>query len=266
MTKTQKYKYEMLVRVRDYGMAHRDVFPESSSGGERFAQVTASVAEIDRHLKDRALGTAEARRVKATTRAAAVDYMKTIALAARRVTRSEGGQTPFRLPRRRSLKADISTARLFIDEATKRQDQFIEIGMPPTFISDFTALVDELQKAVDARLNSKTVRGQARTGIAVALARGFDLVKDLDVVVAMAARENPILAGAWESARRIEGQNRSSADDSRAPEVAADEATVDATDVHDAGADAEAAADSPPATPLVLAPVQATVEVVARPS
>jgi hypothetical protein len=263
VTKTQRYKYEMLVRVRDYGMAHRDAFPESSSGGERFAQVTAAVAVLDKHLRDRALGAAEARRVKATTRAAAVSYMKTIAQAARRVTRSEGRQTPFRLPRRRSLKADLAVARLFIEEAAKRQDQFVQLGMPSTFVSDFTALVDDLQRAVDTRLSSKTVRGRASTGIAVALTRGFDLVKDLDVVVAMAAREDPILAGAWAAARRIEGQNRGSADDSRTAEMPVDDAAADPVDRRNAAVDAGSPANSPP---QVLAPVQSTVDVVGRSS
>jgi hypothetical protein len=166
MTRGQRFKYEMFVRVRDYGTAHRELFPESSTGGQRFAQVTAAVAAIDDHLENRIVGRAEARRVKRTTRAAVFDYMKTLALAGRRVTRQESGPGLFRLPRRRSLKVDLSTAGVFIKEAEKRQEQFIQLGLPPTFLSDFQALVDGLQRAVDVRLSSKTVRGLAQAGIA----------------------------------------------------------------------------------------------------
>ena len=70
MPKHQRFKYEMFVRVRDYGITHTELFPESSTGGQTFAKVTATVAAIDEHLKNRVLATAEARKVKAATRAA----------------------------------------------------------------------------------------------------------------------------------------------------------------------------------------------------
>ena len=113
---------------------------------------------------------------------------------------------PFRLPPRRTLKVEISTARTFIAEAQKREEKFIELGLPPTFISDLTSLVDELEEAVNVRLTSKTKRGEAQAGIASALAKGFDVILDLDVTVDVVARQDPVLAAAWRSARRIEGQ------------------------------------------------------------
>ncbi len=128
--------------------------------------------------------------------------MKTIAQAARRVTRLERDVNPFRMPRRRTFKVEITTARSFIEEAEKRQEKFVGIGLPPTFISDFKALVDELQQAVDLRLNSETARGRAQAGIAAALAQGFDVIRDLDVVVSVATRQEPVVAAAWRSASR----------------------------------------------------------------
>ena len=50
MTKSQKARHEMFVRVRDFGAAHTQLFPESSTGGKSFQQVTAAVAAIDAHL------------------------------------------------------------------------------------------------------------------------------------------------------------------------------------------------------------------------
>lgn len=209
MTRQQRFRYEMFVRVRDFGAAHQDLFPESSTAGRTLARVTAAVAAVDEHQKNHVLGTAEARRVKAETRAAVVEYMKTIAHAARRVTRPEPGENPFRLPRRRTLPAEIATARAFIVEAEKRQAPFIALGLPPTFVSDFRALVDELQQAVAVRLNSKTVRRHAQAGIQAALAQGFDAVQDLDVVVAMATRQDPARFAAWQTARHVEGRGSS---------------------------------------------------------
>ena len=91
MTRLQRFKYQMFVRVRDFGTAHAALVPEGSKGGQALARVTSAVAEIEERLKNHVLGRAEARRVKAATRAAVFEYLKTIAAAARRVTQPEPG-------------------------------------------------------------------------------------------------------------------------------------------------------------------------------
>lgn len=209
MTRPERFRYEMFVRVRDFGMAQKALFPESTRGAVMFARVAAAVAEVEEHLKSHVVGAGNARRVKASTRAAVFNYMKTMALAARRVTQPEPGQHPFRLPRRRDLARELSTARAFIQAAEARQAEFVQFGLPPTFISDFRTLVDDLQRAVDSRLSSKTVRRQARAGVTTALARGFDAIRDLDAIVAIATLQDPATFAAWGAARRIEGQGAS---------------------------------------------------------
>jgi hypothetical protein len=206
MTRGQRYKHDTFVRVRDYGLAHAALFPESSTGSQRFAQVTAAVAALDDHLKNRVVARAEARKVKAATREAVYDGMKTLALVARRVMRPEPGANPFRMPRKKTLEAVIATARAFIAEGEKRQDQFVAFGLPPAFLGEFRAQVDALQRAVDVRLNSKTMRSQAQGGIDAALAQGLDAIRDLDAIVAIATRDDRAAFAAWQSARRIEGQ------------------------------------------------------------
>ena len=47
MTRDQRFKHEMFVRVSDFGTANRAAFPESSTGGNMFAQVSTAVAEIE---------------------------------------------------------------------------------------------------------------------------------------------------------------------------------------------------------------------------
>lgn len=206
MKRLQRFKYEMFVRVRDFGAAHAALFPEGSTGGQAFARVVAATAAIEQHLKDHVVGKAEARRIKATTRGSVADYLKTIAAAARRVTRAESAVNPFVLPKRRSLAAQLSTARAFLQEAASRQAGFEKFGLPPTFISDFQALVDQLQQAVDVRLSSKTARRKAQAGVVHALAEGLDAIRDLDVIVAIATRvQAPTTFAAWTAARRIEG-------------------------------------------------------------
>jgi hypothetical protein len=202
----------MLVRVADFGAAHPELFPASSPGGEKFARVSAAVAAIEEHLKNRVLGKAGARGVNPTTRAAVFSYMRTLARAARRISRRRRNTSPFLLPRRRTLKLEVATARAFLEEAETRQDQFVEMGLPATFVSDFRLLVDELEQAVNARLNSKTIRGQAQAGIATSVRQGLEIVRDLDVLVEIATPHTELLAATWRVARRIAGLYPTSTD------------------------------------------------------
>lgn len=221
MTRQQRFKYEIFVRVRDFGTAHAALFPEATKGNQAFARVLSAVAEIDEHSKNHVLGRAEARRIKAATRVSVFDYLKTIAAAARRVTRAESAVNPFVLPQRRSLAGELSTARAFMEEAATRQAEFEQFGLPATFIADFRARVEQLQQAADVRFSSKTVRRKAQAGISTALGQGLDAARDLDVIVAIATRQSdPTTFAAWTSARRIEGLRSGAAKVPVAPPVA----------------------------------------------
>jgi hypothetical protein len=177
-------------------------------------------------MKNHVLGRAEARRVKAATRGAVFEFLKTIAKAARRVTLPEPGESPFRLPRRRSLSAELATARAFIEEAASRQAEFEQFGLPPTFISDLRTMVNELQRAADVRISAKTVRRKAMAGIKTALAQGLDAARDLDVIVWIATRDDPTTLAAWTTARRIEGQGSGAAKPPVTPPTASADATL----------------------------------------
>ena len=218
MKKVQRFKYEMFVRVRDFGAEHASFFPEGTIGGQAFARVLAAAAKVEDQLKEHVLGQGEARRIKAATRDAVYDQLKTIAAAARRFTRAETGANPFQLPSRRNLATVLSTARAFMQSAESRKAEFEKFGLPSTFIADFGAQVTQLQQAADVRLSAKTARGRAQAGIEVAIADGLDAVRDLDVVVAIATRQaDPVTYAAWTAARRIEGQNRAPAVEEEAP-------------------------------------------------
>lgn len=207
MTRQQRFKYEMFVRVRDFGAAHTALFPEASKGRQAVARVLAAVAELDEQQEAHLLGLAEARRIKTATRDAVFDYMKTIAAAARRITQQDPAASPFVLPRKRRLGAELTSARLFMAAASARPKDFEEFGLPATFITDFKTLVDQLQQAADVRLNSRTVRRRAQAGIVTALANGLEAARDLDVIVSIATRQHdPTTFAAWTAARRIEGQ------------------------------------------------------------
>ncbi len=210
MKKEQKNRYEMFVRVRDFGAANGALFPASSTGGQAFARVAAGVAEIDGHLRSRVVARAEARKIKADTRAAVVNAMRIITATGRRAVRREVASGAFRMPRTWSSKGLVDAAYALIDEARKREAEFVRLGLPPTFIADFVSLVDRLEQAVTLRLNSSHNRRRDQAGFVAALVQVHDDIRELDVVVPNTVRDDPARLAQWYRARRIDGQASSS--------------------------------------------------------
>ena len=49
MTSKETRKYEMLVRVRDFGDSHQELFPRSTPAGKLFMEIADAVDELDQH-------------------------------------------------------------------------------------------------------------------------------------------------------------------------------------------------------------------------
>src|SRR5262249_28798098 len=49
MTEKEMRQYQTLVRVRDFGVAHRDLFPARSVAGKLFAEVAAAADALQQH-------------------------------------------------------------------------------------------------------------------------------------------------------------------------------------------------------------------------
>jgi hypothetical protein len=203
MERTQRLKYEMFVRVRNFGTTNLDVFPEATPAGQKFAQLAAVVTTIEDQLVQRARARAEARKVKIATRRSVMDYMKALASTGRQAAEEESGAHPFRLPMRRAAAEVLTTARLFMEEAERRKEKFVELGMPPTFLTDFAAVVDGLEAAIGVQQDSRGARQKAQAGIESGLERGMKLVNQLDVTVANALRTDAVRLGQWHGARHM---------------------------------------------------------------
>jgi hypothetical protein len=102
MTREQRLRYEMLDRARTFWNANREAFREDTAGGQAFARVAEAVAAVEAHMAQREQARADARKVKAATRAAVTQAMKAIAATGRRVTVGETSLHPFRMPTRKS--------------------------------------------------------------------------------------------------------------------------------------------------------------------
>jgi hypothetical protein len=196
----------MFGRARNFGTVNRDLFPEASGGGRKFGELAAIVASIEEQLVRREQARTEGRALRAEPKNAAFEAMRAVASTGRRAVTDEPMPHAFRMPRRRSATATLTTARLFRTEAEQRKEKFVELGMPPTFLEDFDRAIAGLEAAVELRHDSRGARQLANTAIEMAINRGMAVVADLDVAVRNTLAADPARRAQWAAARRVDPQ------------------------------------------------------------
>ena len=226
MTRHERHRFEMFVRVRNFGRAHGRHFPESSTAADAFAAIAAVVADMERQGTRKLLTADEGRRVLMTARQALVARLTAIVRTALVADRSAPGpRVMFRLPEHRSDLAWLGTARAFIDQGPAVRDWLVPLGMPETFVNDLQQLVKHFEQAMAIRIANRAEFKSALAAIAEANARGFEAIRRLDVIVAN-TQGDPALLAAWKRARRVERQRKPRRQVEAAPARAAESAVV----------------------------------------
>jgi hypothetical protein len=201
-------RYEMLVRVSDFGDAHPDIFPPESLGGQMFAAVRAAAKALGQHaaaqMSSRGAA-AEALRTKIASRA----RLRTALDAIRRTARAIAIDTPgveskFHLPGWVGEPALIAAARAFAADAHSISAALLAHGLPTTFLDDLDATIVAFEAAIRDHAAGRAAEATARTGLGVALVEGLTAVQRLDAIVPNLLRENPTTYAGWERVRHVE--------------------------------------------------------------
>jgi len=237
MNTTDRRRYDMFRRVRDFGGSYGSLFPESSLAADAFAAVTAAIGTIDQHDVAETTAVAAAQpRLKADARRALARRLLKVAKTARVVTGDDAGLSVHFDSHNWVTDQGLATAaRQAIEQATPVKAEFEAHGMPPTFLSE---LADALERFVVAVDKQGTNRGQvvaARAGIKTAVASALKAIRQLDVIVPNHLGADPVALEVWRRARQI--RHRSS------PHRAEESAPVPAPDA------SAPAATAPPASP-----------------
>lgn len=211
MTRPEKVRYEMFLRVLNFGTANHDLFPESAPAGQSLAVVAKAAAAIDAHATAKLAAGAQARKAKSRTRAALKEQMKVMSRTVRGLAlEDEGLVKRLRLPTQRTDVALVSAARFFIQEAEAMSDKLVRMGLSPTFVTTLRTLVDALETTSEQRRSGLAGRASAQRGLMVALDQGFQAIRTLDVIVANLLQDDPTRLAAWKAARHLPGQKASS--------------------------------------------------------
>ena len=207
MTGTQTRRYEMFVRVRDFGKAHEALFPESTGGGKAFAAVAAAVARLSEHTASRGAQRGTGARVAA--RQALLERLDAIVRTARVIAEEVPRfDEPFSPPKRRGDQSIVASGRLFLRHMESSKEQFISNGMPDTCVTDLAALVDSFEQAVLHGQAGKNGQAAAQVGIEEAFDAGRKAIRKLDVIVPNQLQGDREALAVWELARTLEKSRR----------------------------------------------------------
>ena len=226
MTGFDKRRYQMLTHVRDFGVAHRDLFPTNSSAQSAFAIVAAEVERLDAlKLTERGARRAvrAAPRIEVRTRLleTLVRAKNTARVLAKTIPQLA---TQVELPDGANDRRILSVTRQFLEAIGPYLEQFAAHGISA---DELQQRVESLETTINERELRRKEQSQAREQIDGCLGRAVEAIETLDVAVANHLASNPERLAEWKRSRVLpRSKRRTEADDAEAdPAPAAAEAT-----------------------------------------
>ena len=204
MRTIEKRQYKMLARVRDFGNTRRELFPESSPGGQQFGVVAKAVKQLSEQAMANAAAAGERASTKARGQRALIDRLEAISRTARVIAEGTPGlEDKFHLPDPQTDEALLTAGRVFARDAAGFTSQFVGHGMPETFLADLDDLVATFEKATRYRTAGRNDQTAARASIEAAVESGMEAVRKLDVIVANRLHDDAVTMAVWERERRV---------------------------------------------------------------
>ncbi|MGH9801450.1 MAG: hypothetical protein ACRD82_13880 [Blastocatellia bacterium] len=180
-------RYEMLKRVRDFGVAQTAAFPDGSFGKELFAAVAQSVAKLDSQSANQSSGRGEAQSIASTKSATRVDLREMIKAINRTAAviafETPGLENKFRLPRGTNDQALLNAARAFAADAVPLKAAFLKHEMPADFIERLNQLIADFEQVSTQKAAAVGSHVAAKISIDETVASGLQAVQQLDVII-----------------------------------------------------------------------------------
>lgn len=215
MNDTENKRYQMFVRVKNFGISVVGDFAPTSVGGRLFALVEAIANEIESHTSSQVSGFGTARQEtvsRAQARADLRDTLEGINRTARAMADTVPGlDNKFRLPRNSNDQELLATARSFAMDVVPFSAQFVAHELPDDFIGDLDSDIAALENAIDRQSNAVGDHIAARAALDDAIGRGVDAVRKLGAIVKNKYGERPAVLAEWTSVSHTERSRRRSA-------------------------------------------------------
>jgi hypothetical protein len=199
-------KYNMLVRVRDFGAARADLFPPGSLGARTFGEIGTIVDRLNAGVTSERSGRRAAQQ-GVVSKATARTRLRRALGAVSRTARGVAVDTPdilvkFQMPETTDHEL-TAAARQFAEEAAPLSAAFVAHGLPDSFIADLQAAITTFEHANSGRALGRETNVGARAGITAALKLAFDTLRRLDAIVENRVAGDPNTLAAWRLARNV---------------------------------------------------------------
>ena len=200
-------RYEMLKRVRDFGVAHSATFPEGSFGKQLFTAVAQIVVELDSQNVNQSSGRGSAQSI-AATKATLREDLREAMLAINRTARALAFDTPgldnqFRLPRGTNDQNLLNAARTFAADAAPIKEAFLKHEMPADFIQRLNQLINDFEQASTQKASAVSVHVAAKIKMDETIARGLQAVRQLDALIRNKFNGDPATLANWTRASHV---------------------------------------------------------------
>jgi hypothetical protein len=201
-------RYQMFVRVQDFGVAHKSDFATGSLAKQHFTSLDGIINELEGHASAKESGFGLERQ-GTTTRSQARAELREDLVAINRTARAMSDDAPgtdgkFRLPRGNNDQNLIDAARAFLADATPLSSQFIAHELQADFLEDLQADIADLEAAISQQSSGGSNHVAANAAIDDAMNRGLDVVHKLDAIVKNKYASNPGARAVWLSASHSE--------------------------------------------------------------
>lgn len=206
MNDMERRRYNMLVRVRDFGAENAGDFPASSVGGANFAVVGTVIGELEQSGAAQMSGAAQQSTTqKAAARAGLREDLQAINRTANALALDNAGlDDKFRMPRGDNDQTLLAAARTFLAEAAPHKKDFTDYGLPADFLTELQADIEAFEQAATDKSTATGARVEATAAIDAAIQTGMTAVKKLDAVVSNKYRDDAGKLAAWTSVSHVE--------------------------------------------------------------
>jgi hypothetical protein len=203
----QRRRYEMLERVHAFGATHGEDLPAGTLAHHLFAVVGNCLRDAERHAMGQFSGRGQGRGATASKTAARNALWHSLD-AIRRTARAlaldkRGFDRRFRMPRGNGGQCLLNAGRVFALAARESPAPFVAYGLPPTFLDDLAARINDFERTIAGRRQSRVDRIAAGVGLRASLESAFLAVRRLDAVVPNLLGDDPAAMARWRAARHV---------------------------------------------------------------
>lgn len=206
MNDSDRQRYEMLVRVKQFGIDNAGDF--SGIATTKFSEIGTLVDDTEAKSAAQQSGFSEAAQqfeVKDTARENLRDLMSDTARTARSMEYEfDGIADKFRFQRNMSDADLLARARAFIIEAAPYNANFKDYGLSPDIVAELTPLADAFEATFATTASATSEHVAATAEISSKIREGMVAVRILDGIVQNKYSNDPGKLAAWLSAKHVE--------------------------------------------------------------